>query len=147
MSSHHATVSWQGGDQPFTPAGYNRDHHWQLSGGQTVNASAAPAYKGNPDCVDPEEAFTASLASCHMLTFLYIAASKGFTVSNYVDNAEGQLGKTDRGMAMVKVILRPDVTFTGNQPEPQELEEMHHLAHKGCFLANSVTTEVVVEAA
>ncbi|MEM7707897.1 MAG: OsmC family protein [Pseudomonadota bacterium] len=146
MSTHTATVSWELGDGEFTPAAYPRDHHWRLAGGQTLNASAAPGYRGNADCVDPEEAFTASLSSCHMLTFLYLAASKGLVVEKYLDQAEGTLGKTERGMVMTRVTLRPEITFSGPAPSQEDLDQLHHAAHKACFIANSVLTEIVVEA-
>ncbi len=146
MSTHTATVSWELGGSAFTPAEYPRDHEWHLAGGQIVNASAAPGYRGNADCVDPEEAFTASLSSCHMLTFLYLAASKGMVVEKYLDRAEGTLSKTDRGMAMTRVVLRPEITFSGEAPAQEQLDELHHAAHKACFIANSVHTEIVVEA-
>ncbi len=145
MTTHTATINWQRGEAPFTPADFSRDHQWEMAGGQIVNASAAPQFRGNPDCVDPEAAFTASLSSCHMLTFLYLAAKSGLTVDHYQDHAEGTLGKTSKGMAMVKVVLRPEIRFAGSPPSPQVLDELHQQAHKDCFIANSVTTEIIVE--
>ena len=94
----------------------------------------------------PEDAFTASLASCHMLTFLAIAAVKGFAVASYADDAVGTLDKNAEGrMSMVRVVLRPRVVFEGRQPTLEELNALHERAHKGCFIANSVKTEVSVE--
>lgn len=145
MPTHQATIRWQRGDSPFTPAEYNRDHLWEMAGDQTIKASAAPQFRGNAQCVDPEDAFTASLSSCHMLTFLFLAARGGFTVEEYVDHAEGSLGKTPAGMAMVKVVLKPQIRFSGEPPSAQTLDELHHQAHKDCFIANSVSTEIVVE--
>ena len=96
--------------------------------------------------VDPEEAFVASLSSCHMLFFLSIAAKKGFVVDEYVDHAVGLLDKNDLGkMAMVKVTLRPRIIFSGDkQPTSEEQQSIHHQAHELCFIANSVMTEVEV---
>ena len=113
----------------------------------TVRASATPAYLGSESCVDPEEAFVASLSSCHMLTFLAIACKKRFTVDGYRDQAVGILGKDQAGrLAMTRVTLRPQVRFGGEKtPTPEELAQMHDQAHHACFIANSVKTEVVVE--
>ena len=112
-----------------------------------MQASAAPAYLGNPKLVDPEEAFVASLSSCHMLTFLAIAAKKKFVLDEYVDNAVGHMEKNAEGkMAITKVTLKPKITFSGDKkPTAEELDKMHHAAHDNCFIANSVKTEVTVE--
>ena len=112
-----------------------------------MQASAAPAYLGNPKLVDPEEAFVASLSSCHMLTFLAIACKKKFVLDEYVDDAVGVMEKNSEGrLAITKVTLRQRLRFSGDkQPTSHELEEMNHTAHEQCFIANSVKTEVKVE--
>ena len=112
-----------------------------------MQASAAPAYLGNPNLVDPEEAFVASLSSCHMLTFLAIAAKKKFVLDEYVDDAVGIMEKKSEGrLAITQVTLRQRLKFSGDkQPTSQELDEMNHAAHDQCFIANSVKTEVKVE--
>ncbi len=112
-----------------------------------MQASAAPAYLGNPNLVDPEEAFVASLSSCHMLTFLAIACKKKFMLDEYVDDAVGIMEKNSEGrLAITRVTLRQGLKFSGEkQPTPQELDEMNHAAHEQCFIANSVKTEVKVE--
>lgn len=148
MSIHKATINWQRNGQPFELKTYSRDHLWQFPGGESLRASAAPAYAGNAALVDPEEAFTASLSSCHMLTFLALACSKGFVVNSYNDEAEGTLGKTEQGrLAMNRVVLRPRIQFQGAVPDAQAMASLHERAHKACFIANSVSTEVVVEPA
>jgi organic hydroperoxide reductase OsmC/OhrA len=103
----------------------------------------------NPAAVDPEEAFVASLSSCHMLWFLGLAAVRKFRVDSYVDQAEGELEKNAEGrMAITRVTLRPTVHFSGEpQPTREELQRLHHEAHEKCFIANSVKTEVRVEPA
>ena len=113
-----------------------------------MQASAAPAYLGNPKLVDPEEAFVASLSSCHMLTFLAIAAKKRFVLDEYVDEAVGHMEKNAEGrLAITRVVLRQKTRFSGDkQPSKQDLDEMNHAAHEQCFIANSVKTEVTVEA-
>ncbi|HEX2139091.1 MAG TPA: OsmC family protein [Woeseiaceae bacterium] len=149
MSEHTATVVWQRGDQAFTDNTYSRAHQWVFDGGATIEASAAPDVVPLPmsvaENVDPEEAFVASLASCHMLFFLSLAAKKGYVVDSYSDAALGYTGKNEEGrIAITKVILQPKVSFVGDEvPTAAELEELHHRAHDLCFIANSVKTEVV----
>ena len=146
MSEHVVDVSWSRGDHEFTYQTYNRDHEWRFDGGVTVPGSANPAYLGNPGPVDPEEAFVASLSSCHMLTFLAIAARKRIVVDSYDDHAVGVMAKNERGrIAVTHVTLHPKITFAGPTPDADVLERMHHLAHEECFIANSVTTEITVE--
>ena len=112
-----------------------------------MTATAAPAYLGNPANTDPEEAFVASLSSCHMLTFLAIACKQKFVLDSYEDEAVGHMEKNAEGkLAITKVVLRPKIKFSGEkQPTPEELEKLHHGAHDNCFIANSVKTEVTVE--
>lgn len=147
MSEHHAAIEWAGGAEPFTLETYSRDHTWTFPNGTRVDASSAPAFRGNDARVDPEEAFVASVASCHMLTFLAVAASRKLVVSGYEDAAVGFLEKNAEGrLAMTRVILRPKVAFGGETtPTPDQLEELHKRAHRGCFIANSVRTDITVE--
>jgi len=147
MSEHTVTVEWKRETPDFTYQSYNRDHDWTFDGGITVRASAAPAYLGSESCVDPEEAFVASLSSCHMLTFLAIAAKKRFVVDGYRDHAVGVLDKDPSSrLAIVRVTLHPEVTFSGEKtPTLEELHLLHDQAHHGCFIANSVKTEIIVE--
>ena len=147
MSEHKATIAWKRESPDYTYETYNRDHDWIFDGGITVRGSAAPAYLGNTACVDPEEAFVASLSSCHMLTLLAIAAKKGFVVDQYRDEAVGVMSKNAEGrLAVTRVTLRPEITFSGDKtPTPEELRTLHDQAHHACFIANSVKTEVVVE--
>ncbi len=149
MSEHHATIRWDRGERGFGYQEYSRDHRWTFPNGVTVEASAAPKYLGNENLVDPEEAFVASLSSCHMLTFLAVASIKGFEVESYEDDAVGYLKpNADKKMAITEVVLRPKVTFSGEKrPQPVELDELHHRAHNECFIANSVKTDIRVELA
>jgi organic hydroperoxide reductase OsmC/OhrA len=130
---------------------YSRAHAWTFDGGVTVQASPSPSVVPAPwsDAahVDPEEAYVASIASCHMLTFLYLAAKRGFAVESYLDDAVGVMTKNERGRPWVsKVTLAPRITWSERVPTAGELEELHHGAHDECFIANSVKTEIVVGA-
>ncbi len=147
MSEHKATIEWKRESPDFSYKGYNRDHDWTFDAGITVRASANPGYLGSESYVDPEEAFVASLSSCHMLTFLALAARKRYVVDDYLDHAVGILDKDAAGkLAMTKVTLRPRVAFSGAQrPGDEELRQLHERAHHACFIASSVKTEVVVE--
>jgi organic hydroperoxide reductase OsmC/OhrA len=150
VARHVATISWERGDAPFSDNRYSRAHRWRFDGGAEVPASSSPHLVPLPlsDAagVDPEEAFVAALSSCHMLWFLSIAAKGGFIVDRYEDEAEGIMGRDDRGrVAMTRVALRPRVSFHGRRPDEHEEAAMHQAAHEACFIANSVRTEVVVE--
>ena len=148
MSKHLASLRWNRNGKPFTYEGYSRDHEWIFEGGQRLTGSAAEAFLGSPEGVDPEEALVVALSSCHMLTLLAIAAKKGWTVESYDDDAEGTLGKNDAGkLTHTRVTLRPRIIFAeGKTPDAEALQRLHHQAHENCFIANSVKTEVVIEA-
>jgi len=148
MSTHHASVVWKRTSADFAYDNYNRAHEVRFKGGDIVLAgSAAPAFKGDADRVDPEEAFVASLSACHMLTFLAICSRKRLTLDSYEDDAEGTLEKRGDGKFwMGHVILRPRVRFAaGTSVDAATLADIHHKAHEDCFIANSVTTDVAVE--
>jgi organic hydroperoxide reductase OsmC/OhrA len=151
MSTYTATIRWsRSGDGDFLKGQYSRAHQWAFDGGLTVPASPSPqivpAPWNDPAGVDPEEAFVASLSSCHMLFFVDFARRGGFVVDSYVDQAEGMLEKRSDGkMWMSKVTLRPNIAWGGNPPDAAAIDDLHHRAHEACFIANSVTTEVIVE--
>lgn len=145
MAAHGVTVKWTRESEDFTYQTYNRNHVWQFDGGESVRASAAADYLGDADCVDPEQAFVASLSACHMLVFLALAANKGLKVLSYEDQADGVLAKNEKGkMAVTKVLLQPRIHFEGDTPDAATLDKLHHMAHRNCFIANSVTTEIEV---
>ena len=151
MSEHKASVSWRNASPDFLKGKYSREHTWTFDGGLTVPASPSPSVVpspwSNPANIDPEEAFVASIASCHMLTFLYVASKQGFQVDSYTDEAVGRMTKNEKGVPWVSsVTLRPQIVYGGGKaPTPAEEEHMHHLAHEQCFIANSVKTEVTVQ--
>lgn len=151
MSEHKATVRWalQGGE--FLKGRYSREHTWTFDGGVTVPASpspsAVPAPYSNPAHVDPEEAYVASISSCHMLTYLFVAARQGFLVERYEDEAVGVMRKNERGAIWVSAVtLNPKIVYGGEKrPSAADEERLHHLAHEQCFIANSVKTEITVK--
>ncbi len=150
MSTYFASISWNRNDQNFIDQKYSRAHQWEFDGGVIVPASASPHIVPLPYSVeaniDPEEAFVASISSCHMLFFLDISSKKKLLVDSYIDDAEGILEKdADGKLAMTRVILNPDVRFSGKQPSEDALHKIHHLAHQECFIANSVKTVVTVK--
>jgi len=148
---YRATVQWRRGDAKFTDQRYSRGHSWAFDGGITVPASSSPLSVRLPysvaEAVDPEEAFVAAVASCHMLTFLYVAAKQGFVVDDYADEAVGVMTKNEHGrMWISRVTLAPAIRFSGEKrPTSQQLDELHHLAHEECYIANSVKSEIVVQ--
>lgn len=146
MSEHKATILWARGGKDFGYKRYSRDHVWRYENGVEVPASATPSYLGNPQRVDPEAAFVAALSSCHMLTFLALASNRGFVVDSYEDHAVGYLEKNAAGkIAVTRVELKPRIVFSGaKDPAPADLEWLHDKAHRECFIANSVTTEIKV---
>jgi organic hydroperoxide reductase OsmC/OhrA len=151
MAEYTASIQWaRGADEAFVDQRYSRGHEWVFDGGVRVPASSSPHVVPLPYSVeanvDPEEAFVASLSSCHMLFFLAIAGQQGFVVESYVDNAVGVMEKgRDGKIAMTHVTLRPRAVFAGEPPSIEALEQMHHTAHEKCFIANSVKTAVVTE--
>lgn len=153
MSDHIATIAWKRAEgEPFIDRKFSRAHEWKFDGGATVPGSSAPASVRVPysdaAAVDPEEAFVASLSSCHMLWFLSIAAKRGFVVDSYTDAASGTLARDATGKTwMTRVLMRPQVRFSGTRPSPEEFDKMHHEAHEECYIALSVKSEVVCEPA
>lgn len=152
MSEHRATVTWnRNPDEEFAKGRFSRVHTWTFDGGTVVEATAAPsvvpAPYSNAAAVDPEEAFVASLSSCHMLTFVFLASRKGFVLDRYVDEAVGVLAKLPSGERWISTVtLRPSITWSADKrPTPEQEAELHHDAHKHCFISNSVKTEVTIE--
>lgn len=151
MSKHTAIVSWKRNGDDFLKGKYSREHTWKFDGGLTVAASSSPSVVpapfSNPANVDPEEAFVASISSCHLLTFVFLASRQGFVVDSYEDEAVGTMGKNERGVPWVSsVTLHPKIVYgSQKQPTPEDETKLHHQAHEQCFIANSVKTEITVE--
>ncbi len=147
MSTHTATITWPAPSAPsipFTYETYSRDHVVTWGTGMSTPATAAPEFRGNPALPNPEELLVGAASSCHMLTFLAVAARKGLVVTAYVDKAVGTLAKDERGtMSITEVVLHPVVTFQ-TEVDAETLAQLHEKAHKGCFIANSVRMPITV---
>ena len=150
MSEHKATIRWIRTGPDFLRGKYSREHTWTFDGGVTVPASPAPSGVpppySNPANVDPEEAFVAAVSSCHMLTYLYLASRQGFQVDDYQDEALGVMTPNERGIPWVSAVtLHPRIAYSGDKlPTPTDEEQLHHLAHEQCYIANSIKTQVTV---
>lgn len=149
MSKHEAKVVWQRGEQPFADNKYSRAHKWFFDGGAVIEGSPSPSVVPVPyaseAAVDPEEAYVASLSSCHMLWFLDLARRAGHVVDSYSDQAVGHMERLSKGkMWISRVELNPEIRWADPQPDSRAVAELHHAAHENCFIANSVKTEVVV---
>ena len=151
MATYTAEISWQRNGEGFLGNRYSRRHEMRFDGGAVVAGSSSPQVVPLPMsdalAVDPEEAFVASLSSCHMLWFLSIAGKHKFCVDRYVDAASGVMARNADGkMAMTLVTLRPAVTFSGEKlPTRADIDAIHHEAHEACYIASSVKTEVRCE--
>lgn len=149
MAEYLATIRWKQSQGEFLKGTYSREHTWSFDGGLTVPASSSPhsvrAPLSNPANLDPEEAFVAAISSCHMLTFLWVAYKGGFEVISYDDEAVGVMTKNERGVPWVSAVtLRPRITWGASRPSREQEEELHHQAHDGCYIAQSVKTDIRV---
>jgi organic hydroperoxide reductase OsmC/OhrA len=150
MSEYRASIEWKRTGPDFAQGRYSREHSWKFDGGLSVAASASPhvvaAPWSNPAGVDPEEAFVAAIASCHMLTFLWLASREGFVADSYQDAAVGVMRQNERGVPWVsEVTLHPRIAWSGSKlPSASDLQRLHHRAHEECYIANSVKTAVNV---
>ena len=150
VNRHEACIRWHRGGVDFVDHRYSRAHEWNFDGGARIDASASPGNVpepySNPEAVDPEEALVAAASSCHMLWFLSLAARGGMVVDSYVDRASGVIEKNQDGrQAFSRITLQPAVIFSGDvTPSDTEIAAMHEAAHDKCFIANSLSCEVIV---
>jgi organic hydroperoxide reductase OsmC/OhrA len=150
MSTYTAKITWKC-DSPdtFTMNRYTRGHEWAFDGGVTVPASSSPQVVARfsvEAAVDPEEALVASVSSCHMLSFLWVAANAGFNIESYEDNAVGEMTENNGKHWISTITLEPQIVWSGGKtPTSEELAQMHHEAHDVCYIANSIKSEVVIK--
>ncbi len=153
VSAYTTTVSWRRRDAVFSDNRYSREHTWTFDGGVVVPASSSPHVVpiplSNAANVDPEESYVAAISSCHMLFFLGLAAARTFVIDSYDDAAVGVMEKNENGkMWMSRVTLRPKIVFSGTSlPSTADINALHHDSHAQCYIANSVKTEIVIQAA
>ena len=149
--SYSAKICWiSDSPQAFAKNQYSRGHEWSFDGGVTVPASSSPQSVKLPysveAAVDPEEALVAATASCHMLTFLWLAAKAGFDIASYVDQAVGEMSPAEDGRLWVsRITLDPVIDWVGEAPSREQLAELHHHAHEGCYIANSIRTAISIK--
>jgi organic hydroperoxide reductase OsmC/OhrA len=144
MSSGHqhqyrVDVRWTGnhGTGTQTYQGYGREHEIRVEGKPMLAGSSDPAFRGDATKHNPEDMLVAALSTCHMLSYLHIAATAGIVVTAYIDAAEGTMETDAHGGHFVEVVLRPQVTISAAS-DPVKAETAHEAAHHGCFIANSV---------
>lgn len=147
MSSYSIHLAWRRTTPDFDYKTFDRTHTWRLAGGQTVQGSSAPEYFGDAEKSNPEEALLAALSSCHMMTFLSVAALKKLAVERYEDEPIAELGKNEKGKMMVtRLTLRPKVEFSGDSiPNAEAVLDLHRKAKENCFIGNSLLSQVVLE--
>lgn len=149
MSEHQARIHWQRDGAVFTDQRYSRAHRWSFDGGAEIAAAASPQVVPpsltDASAIDPEEAFVASIASCHMLWFLSLAAAAGVRIDSYDDCARGTLANVDGRLAIPEVVLRPRLTFSDEAPTPERVAALHEAAHERCFIAASVRCAIRIE--
>ncbi len=140
MSEFSISIEWNRDTLDFNYQNYTRTHAIRFGSNGMIFGSAAPEFHGDPQYIDPEQAFIISLSSCHLLTFLAIASNKGYVIDKYTDKAHGEMGKNQYGrMSMTMVLLKPVVVFDGdNYPSDEEFKMLHERAHNGCIIANSI---------
>ncbi len=146
MSDISIQLHWQRVEPQFKPGAYSGEHTVQFNNSHDLQVDAAPDYGGDPTNTNPEQVLAASLSSCHMLTFLALAAKVRWPVASYHDHAVVHLGKNPKGqMSVTRVDLHPVVRFdTGFQVGSGELAQMHDRAHRYCFIANTLAASVEV---
>lgn len=139
-----AHIKWSNNHPTFDVKTYDRTHQIKVGGGLEITASSAPEFAGKKELPNPEELFTASIASCFSLSLFYLMAMKGLILKDYECEAVGTLAKNADGkMAMTEVVLKPTATFEEHKtPDADTLNELFKKAHDTCFISNSVKTVV-----
>lgn len=151
MSQHTARLVWSRASQSFDVKAYSRDHLVAFDSGAEIIGSAANGPSQPPgtvgdNTIDPEEMVVAAAASCHMLFFLALAAKRGLVIDRYEDEPSGVMETHGKATWLTKITLRPLVTWSGEAPAAAVLDELHHESHARCYIANSLKSELTVEA-
>ena len=146
MSEISIDLTWKLGEGKMTPENYSNVHEIKFTPKIKIIGDSAPDWRGNDLYINPEQTLAASLSSCHMMTFLALAAKMNWPVLSYKDRAIATLGKNSKGlMSVIKIQLTPKVEFSKNFTiEPNEMKKIQDRAHRYCFIANSLSDEVKV---
>ena len=146
MTKISIDLSWKLGDGKMTPGNYSNQHQITFTPNNKITGDSAPDWRGNELNSNPEQTLAASLSSCHMMTFLALAAKMSWPVISYKDNAIATLGKNSKGqMSVTKIELNPKVEFSdGFSADSEEMKKVQERAHRYCFIANSLSDEVKV---
>jgi organic hydroperoxide reductase OsmC/OhrA len=154
VSSHvySARVAWSGSTADGY-AGYDRRHAAEVpAGGLRLPLSSDPAFGGDPAVPNPEQLLVLAAASCQLLSFLAVAARARLVVLHYTDDAAGQMPAEASGpVGLTRIELRPEITVTDRPSQgsgavtPERIRHLCEVAHRECFIANSLRTEIVVE--
>lgn len=139
-------LNWNRTTPDFKYDTFDRTHTIKYMGGAESKMTSSPKFKGDPSLPTPEEALAGAVAGCHFLTFMAIASKSGYTVDRYEDEVKSLMLKDEEGISYVaRISLNPKVTFSGDKiPDREKLERLHDKAHKYCFIARSVKSEVVI---
>ncbi|RIA47638.1 OsmC family protein [Dichotomicrobium thermohalophilum] len=146
MSELSIELHWQRTEPELKTGKYSNAHTVEYNDSHDVRVDAAPDWGGDPGHTNPEQALASALSSCHMMTFLALAAKAGWPVASYRDRAVAHLGKNTMGqMSVTRIDLHPVVRFdTGFTVDPAELEQMQDRAHRYCFIANTLADGVEI---
>lgn len=145
MHAHAVRLRWRGD----TGAGYEhygRTHEVEARPGPSLTVSAHPAFLGDAEQVDPEQLLVAAAASCQLLSFLAVAARARLSVVSYDDDAVGTLSAGNDPRSVDRIVLRPRITVAGGRrpPTPERVAHLVELAHRECYIANSLRSVVEV---
>lgn len=146
MSELSTTLHWQRSGPALRPGKFSSAHTVRYNNGTELPVDAAPDWGGDAAKTNPEQALAAAVSSCHMMTFLALAAKVGWPVASFEDHAVARLSKNAKGrMAVMRIDLHPVVCFDdGFSVEAADLEKMHDRAHRYCFIANSLADSVEI---
>ena len=146
MDSLSINLEWKLNNDEFSPGKYSTYHNIRINEKINIHADSASSYGGHIDNMNPEQSLAASLSSCHMMTFLALAAKFKWPIKNYTDKAIAYLGKNSNGkMSVIKIELNPKVLFSDNfKVSEEEMSKMQNRSHRYCFIANSLSQEVEI---
>jgi organic hydroperoxide reductase OsmC/OhrA len=139
-----ATCAWSGSTADGYD-GYDRTHAGAAPpASTTLDLSSDPAFRGDARHWNPESLVVLAASSCQLLSFLAVAARARVDVVDYQDDAEGEMPESVTPMRITRITLHPRITVRGDVAPPR-LTHLVEVAHRECFIANSLTTDIVVE--